>query len=129
MLLKLSFTNEGKEDIFLFHQGTPLQGIESDCFKITRNKSPISYDEPLYKRLAVSSQSEGSTLKSNETKSVTVDLSSAYSVGTRGSYAAALLTKIFFHFSDGTIISADILSPTVNFVRWCYPHVGSTTPH
>ncbi len=116
VLLKLSFTNEGKEDIYLFHQGTPLERIESDCFKITRNKSPISYDGPFYKRLAVNSQSEGSALKSNETKSVTVDLSSAYSVGTRGSYAAALLTKMFFHFSDGAIISADIQSPTVDFV-------------
>ncbi len=115
VLLKLSFTNEGKEDIFLFHQGTPLEGMESDCFKITRNKSPISYDGPFYKRLAVNSQSEGSTLKLNETKSVIVDLSSAYSVGTRGSYAATLLTKMFF-FSDGAIISADIQSPTVDFV-------------
>lgn len=114
--VKLTFTNRGNKNLSLYHLGTPLEGMISDCFRVTRNKLAIHYDGPLYKRSAINFQSEGSTLKSNESLSIEVDLSSAYNVGLKGSYTATLLTKVFFHFGDRVIRSAQVQSPSVKFV-------------
>jgi peptidyl-Lys metalloendopeptidase len=83
--LTFEISNTCDEDVHVLKRCTPLEGLMSDCFEITRDGVPVPYDGPLLKRTPASKK-EYISLKAGESIEHSVDLSTCYQVSTPGKY-------------------------------------------
>lgn len=78
-------SNTCDQDVHILKRCTPLEGLISDCFDVTRDGIPVPYDGPVLKRTPASKK-EYVLLKAGETIEHSVDLSTCYQVSTPGKY-------------------------------------------
>lgn len=77
--------NKEDSDIFVLKHDTPLEGLFSDCFEVTRDGVPVPYDGPLVKR-AAPAKDDYLRIRPGEKVTAEVDLSSCYQVSVPGNY-------------------------------------------
>ena len=83
--ITFEISNICDQDVHILKRCTPLEGLRSDCFEITRDGFPVLYDGPLLKQ-APASKKEYVLLKAGQSIEQTVDLSGCYQVSTPGKY-------------------------------------------
>ena len=116
VICEVTITNTDSEDYILFLQGTPLQKIPPNIFKVTHGEDKLNYDGPFFKKRAVNSHSKGVTLKSQQSITASVELSSVYSMSKQGDYTVSLRSKVYFmKDGDHTVSHIDLQSHPVTF--------------
>jgi len=119
VICKVTITNPTDDDFFLFYRATPLESNISNIFSITMNGSELHFDGPLFKRSAVSMNSEGIKMKAHMSVTVGVDLSLIYSLSERSSYTASLSSQIYFmKLGDNVISHGQLQSYSIKFVLY-----------
>ena len=83
--ITFQISNACDQDVHVLKRCTPLEGLLSDCFKITRDGIPVPYDGPLLKR-SPATKKEYVLLKAGQSIEQSVDLSGCYQVSTPGKY-------------------------------------------
>lgn len=84
-ILTFELTNKGNKDVHVLKYDTPLEGLFSDCFEVTRDGVEVPYDGPLVKR-AAPTEDDYVCIKPGKTVTVDVDLSSSYQVSVPAEY-------------------------------------------
>ena len=116
VICEVTITNTDSEDYTLFLQGTPLQKILPNIFKVTHGEAKLNYDGPFFKKRAVNSHSKGVTLKSQQSITISVELSSVYPMSKQGDYTVFLRSKVYFmKDGDHTVSHIDVQSHPVTF--------------
>jgi len=83
--ITFQISNACDQDVHVLKRCTPLEGLLSDCFEITRDGIPVPYDGPLLKR-SPATKKEYVLLKAGQSIEQSVDLSGCYQVSTPGKY-------------------------------------------
>ena len=116
VICEVTITNTDSEDYILFLQGTPLEKILPNIFKVTHGEAKLNYDGPFFKKRAVNSHSKGVTLKSQQSITASVELSSVYPMSKQGDYTVSLRSRIYFmKDGDHTVSHIDLQSHPVTF--------------
>ena len=95
--VRFDLTNAGPEDVYVLKWYTPLEGLNSDCLKVTRNaKSKVAYDGPLIKR-GNPGPDDYILIPAGETVSADVDVSESYAVSKPANYQVELNIQALEH--------------------------------
>jgi hypothetical protein len=86
-------TNTGSDDLYILPWFTPLEGLLSDCLKVTRNGRKVKYDGPLVKRGKPEAE-DYILLRANDTLRLRLPLDEAYHVSEPGTYKVAVTANI-----------------------------------
>ena len=121
----VTITNRDTRNHYLYNRNTPQEGLKSDIFQVTRNGSPIPYDGLFFKRSPVTGLSKRILLKSNESITVSLDLTTGYSLTVAGSYAISLNTRIYFLYGDDKIQQVDLQSAPATFEVYEGENIGT----
>jgi peptidyl-Lys metalloendopeptidase len=87
--LRFELTNRGDEDLYVLTWYTPLEGLLSDCLRVTRGGERLPYDGPLLKRGEPTAESYR-LIRAGRTVSKSFDLGSAYDLSSPGRYRVTL---------------------------------------
>ena len=91
--LRFTMTNVGENVLYVSRRNTPLEGLHSDCLVVKRDNKRLFYDGPLVKR-APPNIDDYVELKSGETISRVVDISSCYQVSQPGKYTVGFVGQL-----------------------------------
>ena len=94
VVLDVTITNNHDKDYALLTRNTPLEGIKSNMFSVTRDGKVIPYDSILVRRSASPSAEEYVFIQAGTSLSASVDLSQAYSFDSPGEYKVQLQTEL-----------------------------------
>jgi len=92
--------NSGDEDAYVLTWYTPLEGLWSDCLRVTRDGEPVPYDGPLAKR-GEPTEEDYVRVPAGESVTADVELSRAYQVTEPGTYDVAVDTRLADVTSEG----------------------------
>ena len=102
-------------DCQLLKYDTPLEGLYSDMFHITVGGKRLEYDGVIVKRAPPTAE-DYVLIKAGDTKSKTVDLSSAYSISAVGEGTVKLKTEFTFRPNQAPKeFTQEVESNTLNF--------------
>ena len=119
VICEVTITNTDSEDYILFLQGTPLEKILPNIFKVTHGEAKLNYDGPFFKKRAVNSHSKGVTLKSQQSITASMELSSVYPMSKQGDYSVSLKSILnFMKDGDHTVSHIDLQSHPVTFTMY-----------
>ena len=85
-VLKVTYTNSSKEDIYLLRWQTALKGLDENIFDVRLDGKPVAYTGRLYKR-ATPRAEDYVRIPAGGSVSANVELSSAYDLSRTGEYA------------------------------------------
>lgn len=89
----VTITNSHSRDYALLARNTPLEGLKSNIFSVTRDGKMIPYDSILVKRASPAAD-EYVLIQAKSSVSASVDLSRAYSFESTGEYQVQLKTEL-----------------------------------
>src|SRR4051812_15062190 len=88
-VVRFELVNQGELDLFVLKQGTPLEGLLTDCLVVeAESKARVPYDGVLLVRRAAG-PSEYICLKVGESVSNEVDVSDSYGLTVPGRYTVS----------------------------------------
>lgn len=90
VILRVSLTNVGLDDLWIYKWRTPFFGVEDDLFLVQRNGEPVAYVGKHVKRPAPA-PADYFLLAAGESRTAEVDLSQYYELGRPGSYSVKFL--------------------------------------
>ncbi|WKN33779.1 M35 family metallopeptidase [Porifericola rhodea] len=93
IILNFELYNPNDEGVYALTWYTPLEGLWSDCFKVTRNGESVPYDGPLAKRGQPTAE-DYVFINGGGSVSKEVSIGQAYQVSEEGEYEAKLVTNI-----------------------------------
>ncbi len=85
-VLKVTYTNSSKEDIYLLRWQTALKGLDENIFDVRLDGKPVAYTGRLYKR-ATPRAEDYVRIPAGGSVSADVELSGAYDLSRTGEYA------------------------------------------
>ena len=101
---KVTITNNHNKDYSLLKRRTPLEGLKSSIFLVTRNGKPLGYDGLLFKR-GPPSQSEFILVPAKSSVTSIVDLSQVYYFSSGGDYTTQMETNFKYYYENITNLS------------------------
>ena len=105
---EVTITNTQDKDYFMLKRYTPLEGLISPLFSITRDGEMVPYDGILVKR-GPPSEDDYVRIRAKTSVLSSVDLSEAYSFNSAGPYKVNLQTKITFFADRSTNSSTQLV--------------------
>jgi len=85
-VLKITYSNDSKEDVYLLRWQTALQGVDENLFDVRLDGKPVAYTGRLYKR-ATPQAEDYVRIPAGRSISANVELSSVYDLSRTGEYA------------------------------------------
>ena len=99
---KFDVTNKQNMDYYLLKWNTPLEGMKTACFSVSREGRAINYDGMLIRRGHASAQNY-ILLKAGNTVSAMVDLSLAYAMNATGKYTVQFKSNLQYCPTSGSL--------------------------
>ena len=112
VICEVTITNTQDKDYFMLKRYTPLEGLISPLFSITRDGEVVPYDGILVKR-GPPSEDDYVCIRAKTSVLSSVDLSEAYSFNSAGPYKVNLQTKITFFADKSTNSSTQLVVSNV----------------
>jgi hypothetical protein len=108
VIADVTITNTHSRDYALVTRNTPLEGLISNIFSVSKDGKVIPYDDILLKRTTIPTAEEYVPVPAETSISASVNLARAYSFNSAGEYRVQLKTKI--QYLNDNLHTQDLLS-------------------